>query len=98
MNKSQLQQNIVAPNKLYLNCKEATQIIVMKEVGPITFMQRIGLWYHLYLCAICKLFKIQSAEINQAIRKNEQEKQVQLSIEKKEEIRIQLNQLKSNGA
>lgn len=42
--------------KWTITCKEATNFISLKEEGRLSFKQRIGLWLHLGVCSLCKLF------------------------------------------
>lgn len=81
------------PNKLRINCKEATQLVVMHELGQLLIKQRLALWMHLLICKFCRLFNSQSKAINIALKKNESEKNLSLSSEKKEELSHLINEL-----
>ena len=80
--------------KLMLNCKEATKLVVIKEFEKLSLKQLIALKFHLLVCKVCALFEKQSLELNKELKKIEEEKTFVLSLEKKEEIKKLLNELK----
>ena len=77
-----------------ISCREATQLAVISEFEKLSFTKRISLWFHLLICKVCRLFQQQSLELNEAIKKNEEGKSLSLSLEKKEEISLLLNELR----
>ena len=49
-----------------ITCKQATDMVSKKEEVKLSFLNRIQLWYHLFICSVCKLFSLQ----NELIIKN----------------------------
>ena len=94
MNKKDTGKNFEGRKKFMISCKEATQLAVMGEFEKLSFGKRISLWFHMLICKVCRLFQQQSIDLNEAIKKNEEEKSLSLSLEKKEEISLLLNELR----
>lgn len=68
-----------------ISCKEAVNLILRKEEGKLSLMQRISLWRHMTICSLCKIFSIQNTFINGELKKH-REKHVMLSDQEKERI------------
>jgi hypothetical protein len=81
--------------KFMVNCKEATQMVVLNELHELSFFQRLSLRFHLIMCKVCMYFSKQSKELNEAIKRNEQETILTLSPEKKLEIENMLLEQKN---
>ena len=80
-------------NKLLINCKEATLMVVLQECDHLPFKKRFALWIHLLICKYCKLFNKQSKQINDVLKKHASEKNLSLSFEKKQELTHLINEL-----
>ena len=52
--------------KIMITCQQATDMVSKKEEGKLSFLNSIQLWYHLFICTVCKLFYRQ----NELIIKN----------------------------
>ncbi len=52
-----------------ITCKSASEYIVRKEEGKISFKQRIQLFIHLIECSLCKRFSKQNKPINLLLKK-----------------------------
>lgn len=52
--------------KMMITCKQATDMVSKKEEGKLSFLNKIQLWFHLFICTVCKLFYRQ----NELIIKN----------------------------
>lgn len=46
-----------------ITCSQATEMMAKKEEGKISLIDRIRLWYHLFICILCRLYKKQDALI-----------------------------------
>lgn len=46
--------------KWQITCKQATEFVVQRQEGKLSFKNRYKLWLHIGICGFCKLFKIQS--------------------------------------
>lgn len=68
-----------------ITCKEAVELILKKEEGKLSFVQKIKLWRHLAACSLCRIFSIQSNFMNQAMKQRQNKKRT-LSEEEKEII------------
>lgn len=68
-----------------ITCREAVDIILKKEEGKTSFLQRLALWRHLAICSLCKIFQKQNQLINEAF-KEKHKKNFKLSNEEKENI------------
>jgi len=86
--------NMEGKKKFMITCREATELTVISEFEKLSFSRRISLWFHMLICKVCHLFQQQSNELNEAIKKNEEGKSLSLSLEKKEEISLLLNELR----
>lgn len=53
--------------KIIRNCKEATFLIEKKANGTITVKERLKLMIHLTGCSFCRLYKKQSADIDNMV-------------------------------
>lgn len=49
--------------KLMITCNQATEMMAKKEEGKISLTNRVRLWYHLFICTMCRLYKKQDAFI-----------------------------------
>ncbi len=59
---------------LFLNCKQATLLVVMEQEVKLSFLNRVKLYVHLNLfCKYCKTFKIQTTMLQKSINKQVQE-------------------------
>ncbi len=54
---------------LILTCKEATLLIEKREAGKISFVERIRLKAHLWICDACKIYEKQSKIIEGVLEK-----------------------------
>ncbi len=52
-----------------ITCKSATEYIVKKEEGKISFKQRTQLFIHLIECSLCKRFSKQNKLLNLLLKK-----------------------------
>lgn len=74
-----------------INCKEASILSTKKAEGEITLKERILLFFHLRVCAMCKLFDKQNKFISKhASNKNIEDTSLKLSDEDKKKINEQL--------
>ena len=49
---------------LMLNCEKATELVIKKEEGKISTINKMRLWMHLQMCKFCKEFENQNTFIN----------------------------------
>jgi len=54
--------------RVIYNCKKATQLIEKKEMANLTLKEAFELRLHLFGCSFCRIYKKQSAVINQMVR------------------------------
>lgn len=50
--------------KLMISCKEATELIVRKDLEKLSFIDRVSLRFHTLMCRFCRAFEVQNDEIN----------------------------------
>ena len=50
-------------NWFNISCKKATYLISKKQESKLAIGERLQLFIHLFICDVCKLFKIQTAYI-----------------------------------
>ncbi len=67
-----------------ITCKKATEFIIQREEGKISFRQRVQLWLHMGVCGLCKLFYKQSSLISKTIHHLHEHIDDQLSAAEKE--------------
>lgn len=51
-----------------ISCKEAVTLILKREEGKISVVQRFSLWRHFAICSLCKIFSKQNKFINHAMK------------------------------
>ncbi len=51
-----------------INCQEATFLMAKKEEGKLSFMGRINLSIHTFMCSLCKKFEKQTSKIGKESR------------------------------
>ncbi len=57
-----------------LCCKQATYLLLKKEEQQtLSFKEEYSLKFHMRICTLCRAFKIQSAIINETIKKSLQQ-------------------------
>ena len=49
--------------KVIISCQQAVKFISQKEEGKLSLKQRLQLWQHLGICAICRIFEKQNKVI-----------------------------------
>jgi hypothetical protein len=49
---------------LQITCKKATEYIIQREEGKLSFKKHVQLWLHFGICGLCKLFSKQSKYIS----------------------------------
>ena len=54
--------------RVIYNCKKATLLIEKQEMARLTFKEAFELRLHLFGCSFCRIYKKQSAVINQMVR------------------------------
>lgn len=69
-----------------ITCREATEFIVKREEGKLTFKQRVQLWLHMGICGLCKLFAKQSKFISKMSSHLEGHLEESLTIEEKTQM------------
>ena len=79
--------------KAMITCKEATKYISMKEEQKLSPRQRFGLWLHLGICGLCRLFMKQNRIITGPVKHSHEDMDAALSTTEKESIIISLGQL-----
>lgn len=84
---------IMKQKNIGLSCKEATRIMVQQEFESLPPLANIRLQLHLVFCKFCRRFARQSACLNKAIKKIEENDAVSLSLERKQAIASLLQQL-----
>jgi predicted anti-sigma-YlaC factor YlaD len=50
-----------------ITCKQAVDYISKKEEGKLSATQRFGLWRHLAICSLCRMFSAQNKIIARAM-------------------------------
>ena len=53
--------------KVIYNCHQATFLIEKKQIGQLTFREKVELRIHLVGCSVCKIFQQQSILINKLV-------------------------------
>lgn len=56
-------------NLLILSCKKASSLIVKRENFELTLIERMRLFFHLFMCDACSAFSSQSKMIHQVMEK-----------------------------
>ena len=69
-----------------ISCKQATEYIIKKEEGKLTWSQRWTLWNHLVICRMCKLFNRQNKFINGLFKTSMKKSDAKLDYPEKEAI------------
>lgn len=54
--------------RVIYNCKKATLLIEKQDMARLTFKEVFELRLHLFGCSFCRIYKKQSALINQMVR------------------------------
>lgn len=72
--------------KLRITCKEAVDYINKQEEKKLSFLQRIKLWNHLFICVLCKRFAIQNKILTKLFRTANETTTLEFS--KEEKIKI----------
>ena len=49
---------------LRTSCREATRLIELRALQPLTPRERLGLFWHLRICAACRAYRKHSAAID----------------------------------
>lgn len=57
--------------KLNITCKQAVDYISKKEERKLSLGQRLGLWRHLLICNLCRLFAKQNKLITKAFKEQQ---------------------------
>jgi predicted anti-sigma-YlaC factor YlaD len=68
-----------------ISCKEAVNYILKKEERKLSLLQRMSLWRHLAICSLCRIFSVQNAMLNEAM-KQRAGKALTLTEDEKEQI------------
>jgi hypothetical protein len=77
-----------------ISCKQATMLITIHEQQSLSFKQQLALKFHLFVCKVCKLFQIQSKQINQLLKDfDKSEIEIKLDDSKKIVMQKNLNEL-----
>jgi hypothetical protein len=76
-----------------ISCKEATHWISLKEEGKLSYTKTIKLKTHLAICILCKRFEIQTRYFTKLSTHLHKENVVNLSIEKKIELKKKISEL-----
>jgi hypothetical protein len=79
-------------NKIMISCKQATYLISKQQETTLKFRDKIKLAIHTSICSVCRLFKIQSNYIIDALKSNKNPAST-LSIETKEKIETNVKEL-----
>ncbi len=75
-----------------LCCKQATYLLLKKEeVKELSFKEEWALKFHLSFCKFCKLFRKQSAILNQMIGKTVLTSKAQLLQRDKDKLKLLIN-------
>lgn len=61
---------------LNVSCRKASELIEQRELRSLGACKRLGLWYHLRICAACKTYEKQSALIDRWLERGRDGKQV----------------------
>lgn len=69
-----------------ISCKEAVDFILKKEEGKLSFSQHLKLWYHLWICPLCRYFLDQSKVINKLVARQSKNQEHRLTKDEKEGI------------
>ncbi len=79
-------------NILILSCLKATELIEKKLHFKLLFKEKLQLKVHKMMCDVCRLYEKQSAFLEKGIEKQQEEKLVEIDIEKlKKEIHLHLH-------
>lgn len=54
-------------HKPFLNCKEATFYMELKQANQLNFIQKLRLTVHLYICKICRTYQHKTKIIHQLL-------------------------------
>lgn len=52
-----------------MNCREATLVAQKKIEGKVSTSEQLGLWLHLAMCSLCRLFNQQTELISKEAAK-----------------------------
>lgn len=79
-------------NILILSCLKATELIEKKLHFKLSYKEKLQLKVHKMMCDACRLYEKQSALLEKAIEKQQEEKVEEIDIEKlKKEIHFHLH-------
>lgn len=76
-------------SKIMLPCKKASELIDKKQIGQLTFKEKIQLKMHVSMCSICAMYEKQSSIIHHLIIKNAQ-KTKELDLNKVENLKTKI--------
>jgi hypothetical protein len=71
---------------LYINCKQATEMISKREEKRLGLINYLGLQYHLAICSLCKLFAKQNQTIIKSMALVENQSAATLTESEKQQI------------
>lgn len=57
-------------NAMILSCVKATELMELREVAPLSLVEKIQLKMHVTMCSGCKNYMKQTKLINQLLNKN----------------------------
>jgi len=52
---------------LMQTCKKATELMELREEGRLSRSERLGLWFHVMMCGVCKNYEQQRELLARAI-------------------------------
>jgi hypothetical protein len=82
--------------KIVYNCHKATFLIEKKQIGTITFREKIELKIHLTGCVICRIFQQQSILINRTVKDLFQHRQMKLEDDFKKQLQRRIDEELTN--
>lgn len=88
-------EDVKISKKLFISCEEAALLITLKEIGELSFYQRIQLFIHNIPCTLCKLWEQDSNRITKLIKNAFNAEKHCMCDEKKSAIEKELDQLSS---
>jgi hypothetical protein len=54
---------------MMLSCKETTALVEKKSIGRLTIKEKVKLYIHTFMCAVCANYKKQSELLDRLLRK-----------------------------
>ncbi len=74
-----------------ISCKRATELVSQKIDLPLSYRDRLSLWFHLLICSLCRRFALQIQCISTALKNDSEltpdELRIGVPVEEREKLK-----------